>query len=210
MSREMIINLFDSRVLGRAGGTVVFPNEWSLSRSSAHGPGPIVSSSTEPAANIMRRVRAVAGTGRTIWMLRILCHGNSAFLQLGNGISSANANVFSTLNGYFTPDGPGVSVHACLVASSVRGAPSLGGTKPGIRFLQSIAGATGAMVRASTRLQYGDSFEFNGRLAIVRPDGRYGVVQPPDMRISDSDRRYFDWSTFSTDRPDNEQWFIGP
>lgn len=65
---------------------------------------------------ICRRVRE--RTGDRVGVLYLLSHGNVGSIQLGQGLTQANAASFQLLRGCWVGQQPRIEVHACLVASA--------------------------------------------------------------------------------------------
>lgn len=61
-------------------------------------------------------------TGRAntkLWVLRIASHGNAGQMSIGQGLNVNTADAFSVLsNNYFEPEGPGIELWGCAVASA--------------------------------------------------------------------------------------------
>jgi hypothetical protein len=113
----------------------------------------------------------------------LLCaHGNSGYLQLGEGLNHGRANHFSRLAGKFESGGV-IEIHGCGVASStdvLKGFDKKGGAvcKAGTQsssgagelLLSALATATGASVKAALNCQLADAgFDFEGPTVTVKP-----------------------------------------
>lgn len=116
----------------------------------------------------------------SIWLLRLCAHGNSGFLELGEGLTAANAFHFNILGNYFTPGGGGIEIHACGVGSSmaleppfIQGRGGIGSTKgPGYDLLRALAQGTGVQVTAAINIQGADRYHnWEGMAITVTPDG---------------------------------------
>jgi hypothetical protein len=111
-------------------------------------------------AGLMQSIRAAVRTANTIWLLRILAHGNQGFVQLGRGLRLSEAHQFLLIAALMTPNGKGIEIHGCEV----------GGGSHGRRLLQRIANAIGMQVAASPGWQGADNrFQFEGQMTTVQP-----------------------------------------
>ena len=68
--------------------------------------------------DIVEMIRTHARTERNIWLLRLCGHGYTGSIQLGKGLNRTNACQFIGVSDYFTPNGRGIELHGCLVASA--------------------------------------------------------------------------------------------
>jgi len=191
----MIINLIDSR-----SGTLR-SDAWEASAPVQHV-ARIVAGKEEPLNNVVRRVIQQSEGNRSIWLLRIMAHGNSGFLQLGGDfLTQFNCHEFAALAGLFTPGGIGVALHSCGPASdtsicrdpegvierlttgkkeciTVPGRLAAGGGR-GVAFLLELARMTRVPVRGGLNLQVPDPrFSYEGPSVVVACDGR--IVAVPD------------------------------
>lgn len=116
--------------------------------------------------SLIRRVVAMVRAPWSIFMLRILAHGAPGHIQLGAGVGHAEAELFSDLAHYMTPEhmqGRGVQIHGCNVSQGPQGR----------RLLQAIADAVDMPVSASPEVQSPDThFHFEGGAVTVEPRSR--------------------------------------
>ena len=140
------------------------------------------------------RVRSAVDHPRSIWLMRIVAHGNRAGFKIADGRAFPNwaawvnlqnlDQTFGQLAGCFTPGGPGIELHCCNVASADWETYGPGqssdhsgryeANSAGMRFVQNIADITSARVTAAVSDQ---------EVAINRPDDwqferTYVVVNP--------------------------------
>lgn len=102
-------------------------------------------------------------TLRTIWLLRILAHGDAGWLELGTGMRVPQAGHFAPLANYMTAEGRGVEIHGCNVA----------GNQQGRRLIQRLANAVRMPVTASPDVQFADNrFTFDGTTVTAQPARR--------------------------------------
>jgi hypothetical protein len=117
-----------------------------------------------------------------IQLMRVCAHGNTGYVELGQGLTQTGAGAFDVLKGCFAPRADGIEIHACGVASDtdilkngtkhtcVAGTYSPNGV--GYNFLKALAEAAGAPVRAAINCQQADRpFNYEGQTMTVRPDG---------------------------------------
>jgi len=132
-----------------------------------------------PIPNIVTRIRSYLTTDN-IWLLRLCAHGNSGYLEMGEGVNQQNAHHFGALRGMFTRGGQGIQIHACAVASSdpiqcgwFRCTPgTVGGDQTGYSMLRALSDATGVSVVAGVNVQLADSgFAWEGDRMVVHPGG---------------------------------------
>jgi len=111
--------------------------------------------------DLAERIAGTVPNPWSIWMLRIICHGAPAFLQLGAGVRMREVRFFRNIKQAMTPAhlrGRGIEIHGCNVAEGRRGR----------RFVEQISGAVELPVVASTQVQQADNmFRFEGT-GIVR------------------------------------------
>lgn len=121
-------------------------------------------------------------------------HGNMGFMEIGTGLRSENAHFSQPLAEWMTPDGPGVVLHGCWVASAGKlgkdgrmishdadKRPSELGTfypgRPGAisrgwELLWQLSLALLVPVKAGIDVQIGDKyFETEGPTLMVTPNG---------------------------------------
>ncbi|REJ76415.1 MAG: DUF4347 domain-containing protein [Acidobacteria bacterium] len=112
--------------------------------------------SGEPFQALSRRISQTVSNPWSIWMLRIICHGAPAFLQLGAGVGRREVRHFRNIRHSMTPShlrGRGIEIHGCNVAEGTQGR----------RFVQQIATAINLPVVASPHIQQADNmFRFEG------------------------------------------------
>lgn len=170
----MIIYVFDTRWPGKLEPSILHSSKDRVEHFTVN-----------PRVSIVNIARAVAGLSEgkgSIWMLRLCAHGNSGFLELGQGLSANSAQFLRFLKGYFTPGGPGIEIHGCATGSSreVRskwfglsctpGQGEFAGN--GYMFLRAIADATGARTRGALNCQHADDeFKWEGSTLTVDPGG---------------------------------------
>ncbi|HUF04361.1 MAG TPA: DUF4347 domain-containing protein [Aridibacter sp.] len=110
----------------------------------------------EPFRELAGRIAGTVRNPWSIWMLRIICHGAPAYLELGAGVRSRELRFFGTIKRAMTPAhlrGKGIEIHGCNVAEG----------RSGMRFVESIAGRIALPVAASPNIQYADNlFRFEG------------------------------------------------
>lgn len=113
-------------------------------------------SSTEPFNELATRIAATVENPWSIYMLRIVCHGAPAYLELGAGVARRQLRHFRTIRHSMTPAhlrGRGVEIHGCNVAEGSQGRA----------FVQRIASLISLPVVASPNVQYADNqFRFEG------------------------------------------------
>jgi hypothetical protein len=109
---------------------------------------------------------------RSIWLLIFNSHGLPGRLMMGGGIDDTNVWDLAPLRPYMTPGGPGVEIHACLVASAIL---DHGGRhySIGVEFMTRMAHVLNAPVRASTQLQVGVEDGWFGPPAGSDTDGHF-------------------------------------
>ncbi|QQS40127.1 MAG: DUF4347 domain-containing protein [Acidobacteriota bacterium] len=110
----------------------------------------------EPFRDLAGRIAGTVRNPWSIWMLRIICHGAPAYLELGAGVRRRELRFFGTIRRAMTPShlrGKGIEIHGCNVAEG----------SAGIRFVESIARSIELPVAASPNMQYADNlFRFEG------------------------------------------------
>lgn len=197
----MIINLFDGRALHNPYWGAAAPRDHVVR---------MVASPRETLANIVRRVKESSEGPRSIWLLRIISHGNSGLAYLGSeNLSSATSRHFAQLNGHFSPRGRGIAIHACGVASSrsICGEPGwldslladgqnacilrpgtfTGSEGAGVRFLKELSRLSGTAVRAGVNTQWTDAdFRFEGPSVAVSNDGSVAAISGSDQFSRDT------------------------
>ncbi len=138
---------------------------------------------------IAQRIRSVAGSD-LIETLYLCAHGNSGYLQLGTGLTTATAMSFSVLRGRFDFMGM-IQIHGCGVASSTSiTAPggtvehpvvvpgTFTGSGMGLELLRALADSTGALVEAAINAQYDDPlYTYEGPTVVVGRGGSYASSQ---------------------------------
>jgi hypothetical protein len=126
---------------------------------------------------ICRRVRNLA---REIGVLRIYCHGNASFMELGQGLREpAHTWNFRELRGCWIGRYPRIEIHACAVASATpvrcAAARATAETLPavcvagtvtrssrGVALVQSIANNAGVLAMAAYHAQLPTVFGYEG------------------------------------------------
>jgi hypothetical protein len=191
----MIINLIDSR-----SGTLR-SEAWGASAPRRHV-ARIVAGALESLDNILRRVIQESEGPRSIWLLRIMAHGDHGYVQLGgSGLDRNTSSEFAVLRDYFTPGGIGIALHSCGPAShtsmcrnpegwleelttgkhqciAVQGQLIAGGGS-GVEFLTGLARVARVPVRGGINLQMPDAhFSYEGPSIAVSPSG--ALVAVPD------------------------------
>lgn len=124
-------------------------------------------------------------------MIRICGHGNTGYVQIGDGLVEANAGEFGGLADFMKADAfkDGIQIHGCGVGSDtnilgpgstitnpvcVAGSASKGG---GYKLLIKLASSVKRNVTAGLNCQYvDDDWKFEGPTITVNPNGSYGVV----------------------------------
>jgi hypothetical protein len=139
----------------------------------------------------------VADTGRymaqakwgagSVDMIRLCGHGNSGWLEIGEGLTEANTAAFSGLAGYMKRDSSrvGIEIHGCGVGSDT----SIAGCVPGSTqqekdprgqiLLTKLAKAINRNVKAGLNCQWvseNDNWKFEGPTITVKPDGTSWVL----------------------------------
>jgi len=127
----------------------------------------------------------------SIDMIRLCGHGDSGLLQIGEGLTEANAAEFGELAFYMKPDfrQVGVEIHGCGVGSDtsivgsgavnapvcVPGSTQQENNPKGLRLLTKLAKAINRNVKAGINCHYVsdryDNWKFEGPTITVRPDG---------------------------------------
>lgn len=168
------IDVLDRRRRGSLTGIDAF-----LERSSNPVDRTIIVDQTWSIRKICNRVRQQ----RLVGVLRLLCHGNSSFLELGTGIRvPADTTSFQLLRNIWVGDYPRIEIHACGVASATPvgctfrwdppGLECEPGTSPpdnpGRQLVQAMADNAGVLVSASLDVQRGAP-GFEGRVVHCRP-----------------------------------------
>jgi hypothetical protein len=133
-----------------------------------------------------------AGAGRhSVEKVRLAGHGNSGYMQFGEGLWDSNADEFEKLAPYLTVDQykTGIELHGCGVGSSTAitapgsstshpsCVPGTSGKGKGYDLLLALAKAVNRNSAAGINCQLADSdWKFEGPYMIVNPNGSYGVV----------------------------------
>ena len=125
---------------------------------------------------------------KSVDMIRLCGHGNTGYMQIGEGLSAKNADLFKDLAGFLTANlyKDGIQIHGCGVASSsnILGAGSTitnpvcvagtntGNKGTGYELLKTLANAVGKNVTAGLNCQYvDDDWKFEGPTLTVGPGG---------------------------------------
>ena len=191
----MIVNLID----GRSGNS-------SLRAARTSTPNTRVAVidvyNRDSLSTIVQKVIESCTHPRSIWLLRILAHGNSGYVQLGREpFNLSSCYNFKPLRNYFTPSGIGIALHSCGPASrtpitrnpdgwleqlivgkdhyvTIHGTVGPGGGS-GVNFLRRLAICTGVPVRGGVNPQTPDqNFRFEGPSIAVSATGQ--AVAVPD------------------------------
>ncbi|MHC5537220.1 hypothetical protein ACYOEI_03170 [Singulisphaera rosea] len=153
-----------------------------------------------PAAKIeeiaMGMTRTLMYTNRkyhSVDLLILAAHGNSGYLQLGEGLTAEKAKQFKALAPWLKRDlyADGMRLHGCGVASStnivgpgstitapicVPGTTTPGFDGNGYKLLKALAVAIGRNVTAGVDCQYTDEgWKFEGPTVTVNPTGGWGL-----------------------------------
>lgn len=190
----MIIYVFDKRI---------YDTPRTSTRESVSDTEMVIAQESDSVRHIVNDIIAAAQNERSIWLLRIICHGAPGGLQLGAGVNVGNARLFSDLQPYFTPGGRGIELHSCNVASETdsltgvfavgsgtvrhitdRGTPGHGTGGVGGAFLSALARAAGVPVIAGYDTQYYDrEYRWEGRGTMtVEPGGTTLTTVGEDVR----------------------------
>lgn len=124
-------------------------------------------------------------------MIRLCGHGNSAYVQIGEGLTESNADEFETLANFMKAAAykDGIQIHGCGVGSDtnilgpgstitnpvcVAGSASKG---KGYKLLKALANSIKRNVTAGLNCQYvDDDWKFEGPTITVCPGGSYAIV----------------------------------
>ena len=122
--------------------------------------------SNEAFRELAGRIAGTVPNPWSIWMLRIICHGAPAYLELGAGVGMRQVRFFRNIAHSMTPAhlrGRGIEIHGCNVAEGASGR----------RFVQRIANHIALPVVASPNIQQADNmFRFEGsEVARIEPAG---------------------------------------
>ncbi len=125
-------------------------------------------------------------------MIRLCGHGNTGYMQIGEGLSESNAGEFSALASFLKADAykDGIQIHGCGVGSdtNILGSGStitnpicVAGTSnegSGYKLLKKLAVAVKRNVTAGLNCQYvDDDWKFEGITITVNANGSYGIVK---------------------------------
>ncbi len=201
----MIVNLWDSDGLDESW-------EHTAPRNNV---ARIVAGPQEPLENIFRRVIDASQGPLSIWLLRILSHGNTAFIDMGrDDLSIRTVDRLSALRNYFSSNAIGIAIHSCGPASAtnlcvqpdwfdqltgedengchvIAGNIVGGDHRHGLDFLRSMSQASGTTVRGALHAQIPDSrFRFEGISIAVSRYGQSFVV-PDRGRLALDTTRIF-------------------
>jgi hypothetical protein len=134
--------------------------------------------------------KAKLGHG-SIDMVRLCGHGNTAYVQIGQGLQESTAGEFGALAGFLKAEAgaDGIQIHGCGVGSDTNilgpggtiSAPQcIPGTATGgkgYKLLAKLANATKKNVTAGLNCQYVDSgWQWEGPTITVSPGGSYGIT----------------------------------
>jgi hypothetical protein len=103
---------------------------------------------TETRAHMLSVIGQTANTKGRLKNLVFNCHGNAAYLQLGQGFSFGDVAAFSSLSGLVEK----IWITACLIARIPAGSGASGGGD-GNQFCSLLARSAGCYVVASTEIQ---------------------------------------------------------
>jgi hypothetical protein len=133
-----------------------------------------------------------SGFGKnSVEKVRLAGHGNSGYMQFGEGLRESNADEFGALAPYLAVDvyGTGLELHGCGVGSSTAitapgsstshptCVPGNSGKGKGYDLLLALAKATNRNSAAGINCQQADSdWKFEGPYMVVNPNGSYGVI----------------------------------
>ena len=128
---------------------------------------------------------------RSMDMIRLCGHGNTGYLQIGEGLTESNADEFGDIANFLKTDvyRDGIQIHGCGVGSDtnilgsgstitnpvcVAGSASKG---TGYKLLKKLANAVKRNVTAGLNCQYvDDDWKFEGLTITVNPGGSYAIV----------------------------------
>jgi hypothetical protein len=131
------------------------------------------------------------GKLKSLDMIRLCGHGNSGYVQLGQGLTKSTAGWFRDLAGFLKPDlsRDGIQIHGCGVGSdtSILGAastitnpvciPGSAHKGKGYELLGELANAVKRNVTAGLDCQYvDDDWKFEGPTITVCPGGGYALL----------------------------------
>jgi hypothetical protein len=126
--------------------------------------------------------RILQNAPRGLGVVRLCSHGNSGHVELGQGLTAANAWRFQLLSGHWQGRFPKIEVHACGVLSATPvacpasprpgtctpGTVALDG--PGHAIMQALSNAAGVLVTAAYHVQWSDrDFRYEGQVGHFRP-----------------------------------------
>ena len=128
---------------------------------------------------------------RSIDAIRLCGHGNSGYLQLGEGLTESNAAEFKALANFLKADAynDGIQIHGCGVGSdtsvvspdsTINNPVCIPGTASkgkGYSLLRMLADSINRNVTAGLNCQYADEgWKFEEPTITVCPGGSYGIV----------------------------------
>lgn len=131
---------------------------------------------------------------KSVDMIRLCGHGNTGFVQIGEGLTPKTAVEFKDLAAFMKANlyDDGIQIHGCGVASSsnILGAGSTitnpvcvagtnnGNSGNGYNLLKTLANAVGRNVTAGLNCQYvDDDWKFEGPTLTVNPGGSSALVK---------------------------------
>ena len=153
-------------------------NSWhEYARRERHG-GQTYYIRVNSAWSMDRIARRVLQYSNNIGILRLCSHGNSDYIQLGQGLTAGNAWRFRLLRNHFVGQYPRVEVHACGVLSSTSVAVGTPGTVStsgaGHVIMQAVADAVGVLAIGAYHVQWSDSaFAYEHLVRHFRPTVYY-------------------------------------
>lgn len=148
-------------------------------------PGQSIKTIVSDTARFMRQAKWGDGS---VDMIRLCGHGNSGYVEIGEGLTETTAGAFSELARFMKRDFKlsGIEIHGCGVGSdtSILSPKSTinnpkcmyGSTQqenaPGLRLLTKLAKVINRNVKAGIHCQLADkNWQFEGTTITVRPDG---------------------------------------
>ncbi|MCA9195096.1 MAG: hypothetical protein KDB03_25165 [Planctomycetales bacterium] len=163
-----------------------FPRYVTFTAHRDYGPAEhIVISATMSITQIAQAVVRKANRPNDIWLLVLLAHGNSGWLQFGQGLTASTASQFAAAKPYMNPFLFGVEIHGCAVASDTQiadnpfvGLQGEGRSSPtsGINMLQVLAKTLGCTVKGAIDAQRVDTDgRYNGPYVVARSNGKIEI-----------------------------------
>jgi hypothetical protein len=146
------------------------------------------------AASLVTALRNAHRSFHSVDLVILAAHGNTGYLQLGEGLTASNADKFDDLARWMRKDlyADGMQLHGCGVASStnilgpgstitnpqcIAGTTSPGFNGNGYKMLHALAKSVERNVTAGVNCQYTDSgWKFEGPTVTVNPNGSWGLI----------------------------------